>query len=299
MGVRVKKYLFVLIIGISLAIGYRFIELNKERQFDTSNDPVLYNVVQNNEFLEEVLLKYMANDIEGALEIIDSESSIEIASEREAKSSYEILEEYLNANGAYIYNMESSALESYAVGSTDVNMRTVLMVYDSVDNKWLVTGGGHWKNANYLEGIPKISVYTGAKNIGGFDAVGFEFVDTSGTIPTLLSSSGYIHDGNGNGTILYNPSNGNSKHGVVFQYQDEAYYSSNLKGIGYMGYGFSAQGIYNDDFEYYNGCAKSYYAHTGKNGSIESFDINADGFKAVWRNSTDGWELHDVSGAVC
>ncbi len=253
--------------------------------------------VDSQKNINEVLMKYVSNDISGVLAIInDSSVPMVAASTNINRTSYEILEDYLNANNVYIYSCEtSSVINGRSVGSTDVQMSRVIISYNSNNNTWCVTGGGYWITNSYEDDAPSPSILFGARDVGGHDAVGFALINTSGTIPTLISSSGYVHDGNGRSMNLTNPYNSDSSVGLVFQYQDEVYYSNNLQETWYMGYGFAAQGIYSGDFSNYHGKARSYYAHTWEDCAINSIGISKDGFSASWSHSAYGWEIYNNS----
>ena len=253
--------------------------------------------IQND--INEVLLKYVSNDIDGALEIINATKTIaKIAEEQNLKSSYDILEEYLNANNVYIYSVNTEAVQSRSVGAQDVQMNSVVISYNASNGTWAVTGGGYWKTTSYENDAPAPSLISGAKDVGGMEAVGFALMNTSGTIPTLVSSSGYVHDGHGRDMTLTNPYNSDSSKGLVFQYQDQIYYSDDISDVCYMGYGFAAQGIYTSDFANYHGRARSYYAHTWNTCAINSIGISLDGFSASWSDSTYGWEIYNNSDKV-
>lgn len=171
-------------------------------------------------------------------------------------------------------------------------MNSVIIAYDQGNEDWIVTGGGYWINTNYLNDAPIVLV--GSANVGGMDAIGFALMNTSGTTPTLLSCSGYVHNGFGGSIDLYNPANANSSNGLVFQFQD---YVEKIDPFdsAYMGYGFAAQGVYSLNFYQYNGQARSYYAHSWNKNHINSIGVSTTGITVSWTNSAYGWEVYNTS----
>lgn len=248
----------------------------------------------------EVLKRYVSNDIEGALGIINSYYASRVSDTNRTKTNYEKLEDYLSDNNVHIYEYTVTSAEgNRSVGSTDVNMNSVIIAYHSSTNRWSVTGGGYWSSTTYLNDAPAPNLIIGALNVGGMDAIGVALTNTSGTIPSLLSSSGYAHDGHGHNISMTNPSTSNSAHGVAFQFQDQIYFSDdNIDDVCYLGYGFSAQAIYNSSFAQYHGRARSYYAHTWSNCSINSIGISNSGISVTLSNSNYGWEIYNNSDTV-
>lgn len=240
----------------------------------------------------EVLLRCASNDKAGALDIIHGSRWAADASDGKATVlTDEILEEYLRANQITICGYEEAPGDgSSFVNSPDVQVNRVILCHDASNDTWVVTSGGFWVSTAWKEDFPWFSALTGAKNVGGMDSVGFSFLDTSGPAPALLSSSGYVHDGNGNGIALSNPANGDSFRGVLFEYSDQVYLSDTFAELSYLGYGFAAQGVYSGDFSEFHGRARSYYAHTGKDGVRDSIGFGPFGFSASWPSQASSWE---------
>lgn len=259
------------------------------------------NIVDSNT-VNTVQLKYAANDMEGALEIINSypcSSPSNAISSQNTELTYEALENYLNLNNVYIYSCETyPSYGTRSTGSTDVYLNRVFITYDANNSTWVVTGGGYWISSSYLSDAGTPSPIFGAINVGGQDAVGVSFTSTSGTAPALVSASGYVHDGHGNDMTLTNPYSIDSSRGVVFQYQDQAYCSDDLFDTWYMGYGFSAQGIYSSSFSQYHGHARTYYAHTWHTCHITSIGVGNFSFSASWSYPEFGWEISNNSDTV-
>lgn len=83
---------------------------------------------------------------------------------------------------------------------TDITLNSVWITYDSTTFRWNVTGGGYWANTNwYADGWTGLwTGYSGeTKNQGGVDSVGITYYR------------------------MYNPSHGDGRYGVAFDYQDK------------------------------------------------------------------------------
>ena len=308
---RVKKLFCILLIAFifsttSFSVFANEPEYNDKQRF--VDEVLSMNEVNNNTNIVDsnnvhtVLLKYTANDMEGALQIINNFPSsypYNAVLTQNTQLSYETLENYLNLNNVYIYSCETYPNHNtYSTGSTDVYMNRVIITYNANNNTWVVTGGGYWTSTSHLNDAPTPSVMFGAKDVGGLDAVGVSLCNTSGTVPALVSSSGYVHVGHGKNITLTNPYSIDSSKGVVFQYQDQVYVSDDLKETCYMGYGFSAQGIYNSSFSQYHGHARTYYAHTWNTCEINSIGVGKFSFSASWSYPAYGWEVSNNSDTV-
>lgn len=249
----------------------------------------------------EVMKKYVANDIDGALEIINAfNNSSEQANAYATEGSYEVIEKYLNANNMYIYSFATSdapSANTRSVGSQDVQLNRVMVSYSTTMDAWIVTGGGYWRTEKYKSDAPLPSGTT-PLSVGGCDAVGFSLMNTYGVTPTLLSASGYVHDGHGHSMTLTNPTNGNSKNGLIFQYQDSVSKANGSNEILYMGYGFSAQGKYSSNFSQYHGRARTHYAHTWKECGIDSIGVGVDGFSITFSTENNKWVISNNSDTV-
>ncbi len=263
------------------------------------------NGTENLDNVYKATLRYVAHDMDGVREILQEDTTYTTAlASTDTDVTYEEFEEYLNSNGVFIYSVEEvPIITPSSVGSSDVIMSEVMVIYVSATNQWAVTGGGYWKDNKYIKPdlpAPILPVAGQKYNVGGLDAVGVALYNVSGTKPTLVKSSGYIHDGHDRSQDLNNPCNLDSSRGVIFEFQDYEYIVSATMinfdyKYTYMGYGFSAQGIYNSKFAQYNGKAKSYYTHTWSNTSINSIGISTNGFNVSWTYNTNRWEVYSNS----
>lgn len=175
------------------------------------------------------------------------------------------LERYLNANGMYLYREEMAVLTPFAlVGTIDAN--SLLTVYSPLTSEWIVSGGACWKDESLVKREYWMSLWSPGvgqtSRCGLFDCVGLKLFNNKAEKAFCQNQSmGYVHDGYGNGMVLYNPCNGDPTQGVFFQYQDS--FTTLLLGLpgNYMGYGFSALAVYSSEFSQYRGSAFVYYDH--------------------------------------
>lgn len=246
---------------------------------------------------------YMAGDHENLAKLIRGNGPQAQTRSSSPEITLDELEAYLNASGMFIYNKEEApAIIPYSSGTTDVNMNTPLITYNSSASEWVVSGGGSWKQHEYVDDIPyDVYPYRGKKtNIGGQDAVGVIFHNTSGTVPVLKRSTGYVHDGNGANMNLSNPYNMSSSKGVIFEYQDYVTFAdvSFDCWYKYMGYGFSSTAVYSSTFSKYHGRAGSYYVHTWGSTNITGISVSVDSISVSWTNEANGWTVRNNNDAV-
>lgn len=163
--------------------------------------------------------------------------------------------EQLEAYGIYQYNENINA-ELYS-DSSDVTINAPNIFYSASANTWTVSCQGSWKNSNWNTGE------TG--NVGGYDAFGVAYTRASGYNTSVVGSSAYIADQNGNSMKkTSNRSDGNGALGFGFQLQD---YVSGTRYIGYRWYGSCT---YGSNFANFSGTATAYYAHTYKTAYINN-----------------------------
>ncbi len=186
-----------------------------------------------------------------------------------------IADEKLNPLGFYIYSYQEPDI-SLMSSQNDVKINNVTILYDSNDNTWSLVGGGYWLTDNWKKEI------SGNGNINGRDGVGIAITNLTGSSSHGFApkeSYAYVHDGNNNSITVTNRTFANYEQGVFFEYDDyvsDNYFWSTPK---YMGYGFSAAMIYDNDlFLAYNGRATTYYAHTWQSSSITSIGASTTGF---------------------
>lgn len=267
------------------------------------NDNVLkieQSVTQDYDDVYNAIKKFVSNDLDGVREIImESTTSTEtLALVDNSNVTYEEFENYLNSNGVFIYSEETSDVTPLSTGSQDVSMSKAMITYNSSTDEWILIGGGYWYDGAYDDDMPSAFFgYLGkVDNVGGLDAVGVAMYQASGTLPTLNRCSGYVHDGNGNNMSLSNPCNLDSTRGVVFEFQDyRTIIQESPTDYTYMGYGFAAQAVYDSSFAQYHGKAKSYYAHTWEEASIDSIGISVDGFSISWTADVNRWFIYNNS----
>ncbi len=210
----------------------------------------------------------------------------------------QVSEELLNNSGVFIFSDESSDSSiSLQSEPADVNLSGVIESYDGNTGNWALTVGGTWNNLSAIG--DEIGIWWGAgvgktKNIGGLDAVGIVLYNTYGTVPTLVSSNGYIHDGNGNRTTLYNAATYDASRGIAFEYQDYiTCIDYNLLSYkwNYMGYGFSATMRFSSNYVNFHGKAKGFLAHSWDNTTINSIGFSGGsgsfGLNIGWSHDKD------------
>ena len=186
-------------------------------------------------------------------------------------------------------------------------MNSVWITYDATTSRWNVTGGGYWKNTNWWGDRPGgWWGYSGeTKNVGGVDSVGITYYNTSGTYNTaVISSMGYATDQNGWSEYMYNPSHGNGRYGVAFDFQDKIKLK-NVCGVcyasdsTYFGSGFSASVTYDSNFSNYNGYARTMYAHTWSDTTINSIGFSGGGSNfgvtVSWSSSSNRFAIFNGS----
>ncbi|XID91667.1 hypothetical protein ACF3MZ_24685 [Paenibacillaceae bacterium WGS1546] len=189
----------------------------------------------------------------------------------------------------------------------DVVLNKPIIYQDAQSGYWFAAGGGYWANTNWNNDYTHIWLgYVGeTKDIGKYDSVGLTYYNTSGTYnATVLSSMGLWHDGFGNEQTTTNPSHGDGKFGVAFDYQDQVYISSInwLTGaitVRYRGHGFGASVVYNSNFTNWNGKARTLYAHTWNSTNVSSISFNgsATNFGATINFSNDLNRFSAFNGA--
>lgn len=163
--------------------------------------------------------------------------------------------EQLEMCGVYQYN-KNIDVELYS-DSSDVTIKAPNIFYSASANTWTVSCQGNWKNSNWNTG--------GTGNIGGYDGFGVAYTKASGYNTSVVGSSAYIADQNGNNMKKTSyRSDGNGAQGFGFQLQD---YVSGTKYIGYRWYGSCT---YGSNFANFSGIATAYYVHTYETAYIKS-----------------------------
>lgn len=238
---------------------------------------------------------YMAGDHENLAKLIRGNGPQAQTRSSSPEITLDELEAYLNASGMFIYNKEEApAIVPYSAAS-NVKMNAPLITYNSSASEWVVSGGGSWSSTSaYASDMPSSNPGYGNKlNVGGYDAVGVTLYNTSGSVPTLKRSLGYIHNGSGTNSNLSNPYPLNASRAVVFEYQD--YQIGTTYSYTYMGHGFSSTAVYNSTFSSYNGRAASYYTHTWGSTNINSLSVSNSGVTANWSRDDSRWQIQSGS----
>ncbi|MEA3572469.1 hypothetical protein U9M73_21305 [Paenibacillus phoenicis] len=197
------------------------------------------------------------------------------------------------------------SLVSPSSQGSDVTLNKVLITYDAQTGYWFVAGGGSWKNNNWSADVPTFLIPSvgDSKNVGGMDAIGVTYYNTSGDYnASVISSLGYWHDGEGNSVESNSPSEGNGKYGVAFEFQDKAIVTSVNYVTGYytykyLGQGFSAVVTYNSNFTNWNGKARTFYAHTWSSTNISSISLNGSnsgfGASVTFSSSSNNFKIYN------
>lgn len=117
-------------------------------------------------------------------------------------------------------------------------------------------------------------------NPDGYDRIGIQIDDTSGTYDTrVVYSCVYYSDGGSEEMGHCNPSTYDGKEGVAFEYEDRVIGGSPDKKDTYLGKHFSATIVYDKDFSHYCGHARTQYTHTWTSRETNSRMVKPD----IWR----------------
>lgn len=213
-----------------------------------------------------------------ALELITKISAGEI-NENEGISELETMGMYTLETETIPTMGKMASTPSY----NDMFVNNVLVVFDSYNNEWIVSGGGYWSNCVYEN-----NVYTSSpQSIGGADGVGVRIYNTSGTYNSkILRSLVYASDG---GSRTYNgtsPTKISGTEGVYFYFQDSVlgyYNGGKWLNSTYLGKHFSCAIVYDSNFKNFHGYAIAEYTHTFSSARITgvgfapfSFNISID-----------------------
>ena len=200
----------------------------------------------------------------------------------------ELLSE-LEQYGVYLFKGRTTSSVSVCSDASDVDVYEPEIYYNSSTSQWTISTGGRWLNDSWISD-------TSSGNVGGTDAFGFYFRNTSGTTAFNVNRySAYLYDQNfENSKHTSNASNANPEGGTIFLLQD---YVKN--GTSYIGYRWSGSCTYDYNFTYYNGIVCSFYAHTWNSTVISSITVGADseGFNCEFTSSIEenGFEAYSSS----
>jgi hypothetical protein len=249
-------------------------------------------------------------EIQQALNELAAEVAAGKKTKKEAKLKLEKMDVYLLEDPTE-NSEETGEISISSVGSTDVTMNKVWISYDSYTKRWNVTGGGYWANNNWVDDQNCFWWgYAGEIcNVGGVDSVGITYYNTNSGYgsTSVVSSLGFITDHNGWEKELKNPSHGDGKNGIAFDYQDQIKLTKggdltiSSKNTTYLGKGFSASITYNSNFANYNGKARTMYAHTWKETTITSIGFSGGkesyGASISWSHNVNRWAVYSPSDA--
>ncbi|WP_223068319.1 hypothetical protein [Paenibacillus caui] len=231
-------------------------------------------------YLSEEEMNKRTREVEKVLNELAADIAAGKKTKEDAKNILEKMEVYI------LEEPEQNDISILSTG-TDLTLNPVMMTFDSNTSRWTLTGGGYWKNDNWF--YDKTGVWWGyvgeTKNMGGVDSIGITLFNTGGSYKTsVVSSLGSVTDHNGWTVYMYNPSHGDGKYGVAFDYQDKIkltkvdsfgpYDSSDFT---YFGSGFAASVSYDSNFVYYNGYARTMYAHTWDTTTINNIGFSGSG----------------------
>lgn len=186
------------------------------------------------------------------------------------------IEKEMEKYGVYKLHIPEETQTQFALASvsnSDVAIDTPSIYLHTTSNQWIVSGGGRWINDNWLQNVSDLwFFYAGTGdtyNIGGTEAFGIGYTNTSGTYSTKVNSVyAYLSDGLGNQITTTSRSDGDGSKGVGFQLQDYARCrvdyanTKDANSLSYIGKNFSCVVRYDYNFVSYDGIATSYYAHT-------------------------------------
>jgi len=227
------------------------------------------------------------SEIESLLKEYNRTKSIEV----EAK---------LNQAGVFVYSSSSSAQNTRTSDNGHVFISDVSITYSSQKQEWTVSAGGYWTDLSGIadESGTWVGFYEGAtRNIGGLDAFGIAFYNTSGTVPTMKSCYAEIGDGTGNFDQYSSNAIMDSSTGAAFLYQDHlictrvtGWFSYDWAYFGQM---FDITMKFDSSFSAFNGKARAFIYHTWEDTSITSIGVNVGsdsfGINVGWENEGNSW----------
>lgn len=205
------------------------------------------------------------------------------------------LEAQLNTAGIYIYSDGPKTLLAPAPGSSCVTLSNVVCSYDRSTGDWTLAAGGHWNDRTYMTADTEKRTSAGAAvQVGGRDSIGIVIRSPSGTLPPLKASLSAAYDEQGGFKITRNPSTGDTKAGIAFQYQDTVTKGADGT-LRYMGYGYGAVMRFGSDFADWSGYAQGVYCHTWSGTAIDCSGFDRDhplGLRISWSEQADSFEAY-------
>lgn len=201
-------------------------------------------------------------------------------------------EQELNNAGIYLYSSSTSYVSTNARTSepTDVIMNTCEVLYNITKDQWIVKFIGNWKSIDPIS--DEVHVWFNPSegdtmNVGGYDAVGMVFYDTSGGSPKKIDSYATIRSSDTvTSSTSKNPDTYDDSYGVIFRIQDYIICRKNTSIFtyewDYVGAIFETSMTFDSSFENFNGKAKGLYVHTWKSSSVTSIGVGWINFDLSW-----------------
>lgn len=166
-----------------------------------------------------------------------------------------------------VFFFESSNQNSFVMPCSDISDVIVYapeVYYNTSTQEWILSCAGNWLTDNW-------QTEATSGNVGGYDAFGFNFINTSGSTNfNVKRYSAYLYDQNFlNYKYTSISSNDNYTAGTVFKLQDTVNNNS------YIGYRWVGSCTYDKSFENYSGNVIGFYIHTWNNTSISSISVSS------------------------
>ena len=193
--------------------------------------------------------------------------------------------------GVYYYS-EVQHSPATASDSSDVRLSAPNIYYVTTGQYWYVTFSGYWATDEWRNEIEQ-----GSANIGGRDAYGVYFRNTSGTFNSAITDS-YLRISNvGGGNPRYTETLSsvgvNDEDGFYFELQDRIVNNT------YQGEEWYGWCIYDNNFGSYSGYAYAFYVHTYNDCVISSITLSASpsdaSFDVVLVNEQFGFDVRSNS----
>ncbi len=297
---RLISMLCAIAMSLTLVLPVGAISLieNTESSLDVSTPTRNKNGLTKADFVEQCQRSSRASGRTAISLTQDEADRLLIEYTTSSSSRKQELEVQLNAAGHFIFS-EGTTVETLSEPA-NVTLSNVVTSYNDNTGDWSLISGGTWNN---LDAIKKdagtwLFAVGSTKNIGGYDAVGMVIYNTSGKTPTLKSSFATINDGTTTKT-LYNPSAYDTNRGIAFQYQDVITVTRSYLvtyDFTYMGKGFSSVMRFGSDFVNWNGKARTFYAHTWSDTTINqiafSVGTSSANFNVSWSENNNHMDIY-------
>ena len=260
-----KTMTFLLIVALVFTMPFtsKATNVDSEEYIELQEGSVYMSATDKRAFAEEKDALYEATHSSGKI-VSESKETIDrlmadvtFATGDKRENLLQELEKY----GVYLYNDNNNTAQPRS-DSSGVTLNAPNVFYSSSANTWTVSHSGSWKNNSWLE-------QTASGNVGGPDAFGVAYTNTSNYATYVVGASAYITDRNSDTyKTTSNRSDGDGSRGFGFRLQD--YYAGSYTYIGYRWYGSCT---YNSNFANFSGVATAYYMHTWSSTSINSISF--------------------------